>query len=291
MWLALAAAPGGGRPAQPPAPPPESIADLRLGSLLHEFTERKHAQLQLLLELGRSGTAKRVAAVQEAAAVAAAAAAAGPRRVVRIVAPGEEQQEDGRGRRKEVSTAALQKERREKEQQKLVEVAASGPQRAQRGASGAADGAVPLLPDEAPTVPSPTAGVAPPPGPRPGAAFSTAVPVRKARQYQRAARQREARAAAASADGADLPADAAASGYRSVISQVERRQQQREQDIRRRWAGSGGLAAWGANANSCLLRLAVRFRSVLISRKAVGFWQLAGWLAVCSCLFGRHLIK
>lgn len=236
MWRAVAAAPANGvHPGQPPAPPPESIADLRLGGMLHEFTERKHAQLQLLLELGRSGMAKRVAAAQEATAAAAAAAAAAPRRTVRIVAPGEEQQEDGRGRRKEASTAARQRERREKEQRQLVEAAAAGPQHAQRSASDAAGDAAPLLPDAAPAAPS--NAVAPPPGPRPGAAFSTAMPARRAREYKRAARQREARAAAASADGGELPAGAAASGYRGVISQVQRRQQQREQDIRRRWEG------------------------------------------------------
>ena len=181
------------RAAQPQHP--ESIADLRLGTMLHEFTERKHAQLQLLLEHGRRGTARLLA--QAAAATRAQLAQAATRR---------------RGQ-------ARHRFKAEQEQRQLARQARQpgGGEREQPVLDGAA--AAP----SAATATQHTAG-----------AFSTAADFKKQRMKKQQRERGLRQAAAAAAAGGDEAAGAA-TGFRGIITQVQRREQQREQDIRRRW--------------------------------------------------------
>lgn len=235
---------------------PESVADLRVGELLHEFTERKHVQLALLLEHGRGGARRLLdaaAAARAQRAAAAAAAARGPRRVVTVRLPpelqaeldqqqlqGQQGQQQGGGRRRARLAAARPRPRRKADAQLTAEqesllLPAPGEQgptlEAQAGAAAAADAA------------SQGAAAAAAQAP-PGVAYS-ALASKQAKQKQRRQRQR----AASAASGREPPPGS----LQGAIVQVERRRQQREEDIRRRWGrtmGCGPAARAPAGAGS-----------------------------------------
>jgi hypothetical protein len=209
MWGAVAAAAPGGRRQGGDREPLESIADLRVGSMLHEFTERKHAHLQLLLQHGRSGTAR---LLQQASL----AAQRGPLTMAaRAAAARVEPEQRRRGQR--------HRDFKQKQQQRRLAQQAAAP-----GQDGQETGGALL---EAAAAPAgggvALAGSA--------GAFSTASD-RKRQAKQRLERERVPRKARARAKGAGGAAGggAAAGGYRGIITQVEQREQQRQQDIRRR---------------------------------------------------------
>ncbi|KAI3425156.1 hypothetical protein D9Q98_008927 [Chlorella vulgaris] len=221
MWGAVAAAAPAGRRQGGDREPLESIADLRVGSMLHEFTERKHAHLQLLLQHGRSGTARLLQQASHAAQRGPLTMAA------RAAAARVEPEQRRRGQR--------HRDFKQKQQQRRLAQQAAAPGQAGQEAGGA------LLEAAA----APAGGGAALAGS--AGAFSTASD-RKRQAKQRLERERIPRKARARAKGAGGAAGggAAAGGYRGIITQVEQREQQRQQDIRRRqdaWRLQAGLPA------------------------------------------------